>query len=83
MNTKTLMLAGFAALALSAGVANAQNLTPSVGETAVFSGQRSAVPANVNQDANQVPAGSSDVDNTGFGSRGAVHYDYNTLANPG
>jgi hypothetical protein len=36
---KTIMLAGFGALSLGAGLANAQNLSPSAGEAAYFAWQ--------------------------------------------
>jgi hypothetical protein len=36
----TLLIAGFAALSLGAGVASAQNLAPSAAEGAYFAGQR-------------------------------------------
>lgn len=36
---KTIMLAGFGALSLGAGMANAQNLSPSAGEAAYFAWQ--------------------------------------------
>ena len=55
--TKTLMLAGFAALSLGAGVANAQNLTPYANQGA-YSVVQSRVAPRV---ADQVQSGSSDV----------------------
>jgi hypothetical protein len=48
---KTLALAGFAALSLGVGVANAQSLAPSSGEGAYFSGQGRIAPAPLNQGA--------------------------------
>jgi len=48
----TLMLAGFAALSLGAGVANAQSLTPSAGEAGYFAGQNKA--SVIHRDAQMV-----------------------------
>jgi hypothetical protein len=75
--TKTLLLAGFAALSLGVGVASAQNLAPSAREGSFFSAPRQTTTLP----ANGVQSGSSDVDTTR--TSGALPYDYTTLANPG
>jgi hypothetical protein len=84
MNTmKTLLLAGFAALSLGVGAANAQSLVPSATEGAFFSAPAKAVtpPVHANANPNGVQSGSSDVD----GTRNVDQYRYQwgTLANPG
>jgi hypothetical protein len=58
MNTmKTLMLAGFAAVTIGAGVANAQSLTPSAGEGAYYQNQGKTAPAQFNRGANAGQSG--------------------------
>jgi hypothetical protein len=54
--TKTLLLAGFAALSLGVGAAQAQSLVPSSNESAFFRAQKA--PVTVNQDDQ---SGSSDI----------------------
>lgn len=80
MNTmKTLLLAGFAALSLGVGAANAQSMVPSATEGAYFSAPAKAATPAAN--ANGVQAGSSDVDTTRNVNQ--FRYDWGTLANPG
>jgi hypothetical protein len=84
MNTmKTLLLAGFAALSLGVGAANAQSLVPSATEGAFFSAPAKAATPQVhtNANANGVQSGSSDVDTTR--NTNQFRYEWGTLANPG
>ncbi len=69
-NTTTLMLAAFAAVALGAGVANAQSLTPSAAQGAYYASQ--------NRTASQVMAPRA---NNGqpLGQTGAVQYGSSDL----
>jgi hypothetical protein len=61
--TKTLLLAGFAALSLGVSAAQAQSLVPSSGEGSFFGNQNRTPAATANRG---VPSGSSDV--TGVGA---------------
>ena len=61
-NTKTLLLAGFAALSLGVSAAQAQSLVPSSGEGSFFGGQTRAPAVTVNRG---VQSGSSDVTGAG------------------
>jgi hypothetical protein len=61
--TKTLLLAGFAALSLGVGAAQAQSLVPGSGEGNFFGSQNRTPAATSNRD---VQSGSSDV--TGVGA---------------
>jgi hypothetical protein len=83
--TKTLMLAGLAALSLSVGTAMAQEGGgPSMATIDYWAAKTIAAQAQA-VSANQGQSGSSEVDTVrSGGARGAaVHYDYGTLANPG
>jgi len=81
--TKTLMLAGFAALSLGVGSAMAQNLSPSSAEAAYFQGQNNAAP--VSRGPALVQSGSSDVERAPAIDHSLPFspYDYGTPANPG
>jgi hypothetical protein len=81
--TKTLMLAGVAALSLGAVSATAQNLSPSSAEGTYFQSGKNT-PA-VNRGPAQVQSGSSDVERApAIGHTLPFSpYDYGTLANPG
>ena len=76
---KTLMLAGFGALSLGVGLANAQSLVPSPAEGSYYSGQRPAMPVPANRGAAVTPdqtvqfGGSDQVGpSTVFGGPGGV-----------
>jgi hypothetical protein len=77
----TLMLAGFAALSLGVGVANAQNLAPSAAEGAYFAGQRQSTTVLNNRGA---MAGRSETSQYGssdpFGNGRTAPYDTNSVA---
>jgi hypothetical protein len=76
----TLMLAGFAALSLGAGVANAQNLAPSAAQGAYFASQRQTATVLNNRGAvagqHATQYGSSDP----FGNGKTAPYDTNSVA---
>jgi hypothetical protein len=79
--TTTLLLAGFAALSLGVGVANAQSLAPSSAEGAYYAGQRQSTTMPMNRGAmagqNQsMQYGSSDP----FGNGRTVPFDTNSVA---
>jgi hypothetical protein len=75
--TKTLMLAGFAALSLGVGTAMAQNQTPATDF------ESSARPATVQRTSVIVQSGSSDTTWSGGFNHAPPSGDYSTLANPG
>jgi hypothetical protein len=81
--TRTLMLAGFAALSLGLSSAMAQNLSPSSGEANYFQNQKNAPAASSGR--TQVQSGSSDVERAPAVGHSLPFnsYDYGTLANPG
>ena len=83
--SKTLMLAGVAALSLGVASANAQSLTPSAGQADYFSSHNSGPAKSTDRSAAQIQSGSSDVEMTGSGRSVGTpgHFDYSTLANPG
>jgi hypothetical protein len=78
--TKTLMLAGFAALSLGIGSAMAQTEMSATNSDSWTGNAAAPGPVTVVH----VQSGSSDADRVGFGPTGALpfHGDYSTLANP-
>jgi hypothetical protein len=81
--TKSLMLAGFAALSIGVGSAMAQSETPSMSTGDYWSAKAAAAQRAAGANVNQ--SGSPDVDTMRSGAtKSDPHrYDWGTLANPG
>jgi hypothetical protein len=71
--TKTLMLAGLAALSLGAGAANARNLTPT-GEVAYFEWQSNAAPSFVTRGGFTGQGAAEHFGSSGHAGTGRVSY---------